>query len=111
IEPAVGAFYLAPFLPVGLFVADRIRTFTWMVLVSSAAIVLFLSATGFTTQRYEVDFLPAAVLAAVAACGVHLSRIGGPRRVLLRALFAIAVACGILVNLALGIAGPYDEML
>ena len=41
---------------------------------SAVAILLFLAATGFTTHRYEVDFLPLLVLAALAGCGIYIAR-------------------------------------
>jgi hypothetical protein len=64
-------------------------------------ILLFVAATGFTTQRYEVDFLPFAVLAALAVCAIR-----GWRTALIPLILYSMV-----VNLALGITGPYDEML
>jgi hypothetical protein len=102
IEPTAGVLWLAPFM-LGAFAVPRcpIRPWLWMLTASSAAILIFLAGTGFTTQRYEVDFLPLAVLAGVAVCAVR-----GWRAALV-ALFLYSA----IVNLALGISGPYDEML
>ena len=53
------------------------RILLWTALASSIAILLFLTATGFTTQRYEVDFLPIVVLVAVANLAIHIDRSKG----------------------------------
>lgn len=125
IESTVGVFYLAPFVVGALFIPfarrpakggtpaglGAVRILLWTALASSAAVLLFLAATGFTTQRYEVDFLPALVLVALANFGIHIARSQGLRRALLRAALVSAIACGAVANMALGISGPYDEML
>ena len=80
-------------------------------MASSAAVLLFLAATGFTTQRYEVDFLPMLVLVAVANFGIHIGRSKGIKRVVLQGALVFLIACGAVVNIALGISGPYGEML
>jgi hypothetical protein len=102
IEPTVGALWLAPFL-FAAFAVPRcpIRPWLWMLTASSVGILLFLAAVGFTTQRYVVDFLPLAVLAAAAVCAVRGWR----------ALLAPLVLWSACINLALGITGPYEEML
>jgi hypothetical protein len=112
IEPAVGAFCITPFL-LGVWPpGDRkIRVLLAAMLATAAGILLFLSATGFTTQRYEVDFLPLATLVALAAWGIRIARTIGLARVTLTAILTVAVVYSAVANLALGIAGPYDEML
>ncbi len=56
IEATTGAFYLAPFVIAALFIPFARRSILlWITLASSAAALLFLVGTGFTTQRYEVD--------------------------------------------------------
>jgi hypothetical protein len=102
IEPTAGALWLAPFL-FAAFAIPRspIRAWLWMLTGSSVAILIFLAATGFTTQRYEVDFLPLVVLAALAVCAI---------RRWYAALIPL-ILCSAIVNLALGITGPYEEML
>jgi hypothetical protein len=116
IEPIVGALYCAPFILGALFVVRgssmaKVRILLRTALASSAAVLLFLTATGFTTQRYEVDFLPLAVLAAVASFGILIARSGGITRAAVTAIFAVMVAYSAIANLALGIAGPYDDIL
>ncbi len=114
IEATVGVFYLAPFVAGALFIpfAHRmLRVFLWTLLASSAAVLLFLAATGFTTQRYEVDFLPAAVLVALTNFAVHIQRNKGLAQSVLRAALAVSIVCGALTSLALGISGPYGDML
>ena len=116
IEPIVGALFCAPLVVGAWFVAvvrrlANVRILLWIALISSLAVLLFLTATGFTTQRYEVDFLPLAVLAAVANFGILIARCSGVTRGAVTAAFAVLVACSAIVNLALGISGPYDQML
>jgi hypothetical protein len=112
IEPTVGALWLAPFIAGGLLALSRpVHAVVRAMLAAAAAILLFLAATGFTSHRYEVDFLPLAVLVALAGCGIYIARSAGFRRVALSAALVVAVAYSAVANLALGIAGPYDEML
>jgi hypothetical protein len=102
IEPVAGALWFAPFL-VAAFAIPRCAVRPWlrMLSVSSVAILLFLAATGFTTHRYEADFLPMLVLAALAVCVIR-----GWRAALVPLILYSAI-----VNLALGVTGPYEEML
>src|SRR5665213_1367726 len=64
-----------------------------------------------STQRYEVDFLPWFVLASMLGIAVWLQRASGVRLRLLQALFTVAVMFGVVVNLAMGVTGPYDDMM
>jgi hypothetical protein len=73
--------------------------------------LLFLMSTHLATHRYEVDFLPLAVFAAVASLGIRIGGSSGRRRVALGALFAVLIGYSAIANLALGIAGPYDDIL
>jgi hypothetical protein len=129
IEATVGVLYLAPFVVGALFIPfarrpvahspasgtpaglDAVRILLWTALASGAAVMLFLAATGFTTQRYEVDFLPVLVLVALANFGIHIARGHGLRRAVLLIALVFSIAFGAVANMALGIAGPYDEML
>lgn len=114
VEAVTGAFYLAPFLPAALWVRREGGTSSLLVAVmakGALGILLFHLATGWTTQRYAVDFLPILVLAAVANLGIRISQQQGWRRNALIGAAAILAAFGIFVNLALGITGPYDDML
>ena len=114
IEAATGAFYVSPILLGALFLwaaKGMARILLGVLLATAGAICIVLASAGWVTQRYEVDFLPYGVLAAVAAVVVAIAKTGGLSRMMLTAFFGIAVAFGIVVNLALGIAGPYHEML
>lgn len=119
-EATAGALWIAPFLIGAAFLARRRRkaeddaqasVVLRTVSVSAAMLVLFLISTHLATQRYEVDFLPLAVLAALAHFAIRQARLAGFARAAITALFAVAVAYSMVVNLALGFAGPYDEML
>ena len=118
IESITGALFLAPFAIGAMLVpsARRVekpetRILLWAMAASSAAALLFLAATGWTTQRYEVDFLPTATLAAITNLAIHMDRRTRIVGSALRAAFAASVLFGAVVSLALGLSGPYDEML
>jgi hypothetical protein len=105
---------LAPFVAGVIFVNSArgtLRALLWALLASSAAILLFLSATGFTTQRYEVDFMPPLVLAAVTGAAVRIGTLKGALRTAIQSAFVLAIGLSVVANMALGIAGPYGEML
>ncbi len=112
IEPTAGALFLAPFAIAAFFVPIARRSILlWVTLLSSATVFLFLNATGFTTQRYEVDFLPMAILVALVNIAVWIHRTRGVPRTALRVGLIVAIASGAAVNLALAIQGPYGDML
>jgi hypothetical protein len=113
LEPTAGCLYVAPFL-VGIFCLRRTgaaRMPLLVMLASSAAILLFIAGTGFTTQRYEVDFLPLAVLPAITGFALAIARTAGWQRRLRYAALLILVTAGAVTSLALAIGGPYDEFL
>jgi hypothetical protein len=98
VEPTVGALYLAPFFLSIVFV----RRF-WVPVVSAAAVLLFITATGWSTQRYEVDFLPLLVLCSLVVIARWRGYLWFP--------VGLAIAFGVVVNLSLAILGPNDEMI
>jgi hypothetical protein len=113
LEPTVGVLFLAPFL-LGILLILRargVRIWPVLMLITAAAIMLFVTGTGFTSQRYEVDFLPLAVMAATCGWGVAMARSSGWTRRTLIALFSVLLTAGMITGLALGVAGPYDEFL
>ncbi|HYW44087.1 MAG TPA: hypothetical protein VE959_14590 [Bryobacteraceae bacterium] len=125
VEPTAGALWISPFLVAALLVPStqrlgshskqaspaEARTILWIATAGSAAVLLFLMATHLATHRYEVDFLPLAVWAATANLGIHISSAAGFRRGALSAVLALVVGYSAVANLALGIAGPYDDIL
>jgi hypothetical protein len=106
LEPAMGVIWLAPFLPALLLMPLLGRALLPAALIALTAmgVFLFLAATGWSTQRYEVDFLPPLVLCAVAAAG-------SVRRAVFHVLLALLILAGALVNLAMAIGGPVDDMI
>ena len=109
LEPVVGCLFLAPFLT-GLIFVRKVRG-AWLMLLTSACVLLFIAGTGFTTQRYQVDFLPLAVLAAAAAFATAIARRTGWRSSTLTVSLTILIAIGTVTSLAFGLEGPYDELL
>ena len=113
VEPIIGAIWLAPFVGSLALTCWRItaRPIVWILVLSSAAILLFIAATGWSVQRYETDFLPFGVLAALGCAAAAVARFSASHRPVFLTLLTVAIAFGMIVNLALGISGPYDEML
>jgi hypothetical protein len=111
-EATTGALFLAPFALAAAWVprARDVRVLLWAAFASSAAVLLFLAAIGFTTQRYEVDFLPLAALVAMGNLAIHLQRSAGWKRFVLHGALVLSLCWGAVVGLALGIAGPYNDM-
>jgi hypothetical protein len=108
LEPVAGALFVAPVLmafAVPVRVYRPLKMLLWGVGLSTVAILLFVAMTGFTTQRYLVDFLPLGVFAAL----VRVAR--QPRSRMITAATLIVLSCGLVVNLAVGITGPFDDML
>ena len=113
VEPIVGAMFLAPFLAMAvaaLFIRG-LGAMRWVVVLSALSALGFLIATGLSTQRYEVDFVPLLVLGAMAAFGVWIARTNGAWRTVASCVLGATVVFGVVVNLALGITGPYDELM
>lgn len=124
IEPIAGALFLAPFIAVAFLVPlrDRFkradpshfhaaRMLLWTTFACSIAVLLSVAWTGFTTQRYEIDFLPGLVLVALVNMAFYIDRGSGYKRRLLGGLLAVLVVCSAVVNLSLGVSGPYDGIL
>jgi hypothetical protein len=118
IEPTAGLLWLAPFI-LAVFLLPLLprsarngaRIVLWVMLVASAAVLLFITATGFTTHRYQVDYAPWLCLTAIATIAILAARLSGPRRTVILTVMLGAVAYSVVANLALGISGPYDEVL
>jgi hypothetical protein len=111
VEPSAGAFWLAPFLLLAplpwIRRAKRPPETTLVVGIASGAglaVLLFLASTHLSSQRYEVDFLPLLVFAAAATIAMTRSRA-------VSAIACLLVGYGALANMALAVAGPYDDYL
>ena len=121
VEPSVGALWLAPFAIAVLWIPSRRRirraakeayaadvtTVLAVCAVAAAAIWLFLISTHLSSQRYEVDFLPLAAFAAIAGLGLRAST----RRFWAGAALAVVIGYSAMANMALAVAGPYDDIL
>lgn len=119
IEPTVGALWIAPLIAAALIVPrrrprtglDEVTTISGIAVAAAVAVLLFLMFTHLATHRYIVDFLPLAVFAAVVNLAIHICGSSGWRRIALGAIFVLLTAYSTTANLALGIAGPYDDIL
>jgi hypothetical protein len=106
VEPTVGALWLAPFLPgiVLVFFARRGRVLLWIPIASAVLVLLFIAGTGWSTERYAVDFLGLAILGTLGAFAAVAGRGWS-------VLLGVLIVAGAAVNLSTAISGPYDEML
>jgi hypothetical protein len=115
IEPTVGALWAAPVLAWAAFpprgIAAEARLVLRVAALSAAGILLFLAFTHLASHRYEMDFVGIGLLAAGAGAGIRIARARGRRRAAIACAFLAASLFGIVVNLALGVAGPYNDML
>jgi hypothetical protein len=83
----------------------RSRALAGALLLTAAGSVLFIASLGLVSHRYQSDFTPSLVLlACMLLCSVAT-------RAAMRICLLAALACGIVANLAIGITGPYDELV
>jgi hypothetical protein len=103
LEPIVGALFFAPFLfTILLWLRPGpARRILALLTVSGLGVLLFIAGTGWSVQRYEVDFLQLFVLAALTCAVARLPGV----------LTALLVLPGLVVGLVMGVNGPYNEML
>jgi hypothetical protein len=104
VEPSAGALWIAPFLIAAFAVFKRKIPVATVAAAAGLAILLFLISTHLMSQRYEVDFVPPLVLAAAIALALTTRRA-------VRILAGAAIAWSAFANLALAVAGPYDDYL
>jgi hypothetical protein len=120
LEPTAGILGLCPvaFLAIltplcrqGFGGRRGVFAFVSIMLVFSAGCILFLAATGLTSQRYEVDFEPFLLfVACIAACEFRGNLPKLPRIFSTAALvFLLIYAIG--ANAALALQGPYDQFV
>jgi hypothetical protein len=81
-------------------------------LATVAGTVLVLIAVPFSSQRYDVDFLPYLLLVACVAASLLLTTIR-PKSLRIAAMIGVTAMLlySITANLALGIQGPYDQFV
>jgi hypothetical protein len=108
--PLVFIAILAPFC--GKLFSNR-RTFALItaILVFTAGCILFVSATGLTSQRYEVDFQPYLVFVACISACLILKELRTSIRMMAIALLVILVLYSVAANVALAVQGPYDQFV
>lgn len=109
LEPTAGALWIAPFLVAACLGVRRAKHAEALLIARIAAAgglaaLAFLVSTHLMSHRYEVDFLAMLVFAAAAAVALSGSRV-------LRVAACVAIAYSTAANLAIAVAGPYDEHL
>ncbi len=113
LEALVGALWLAPFV-VFLLLAGyggAARPILAALVLHAGGLLAFVVSTGWSVPRYQVDFLPVFVLVASVAFAAALPRLPRIAQLCATVVFGTLVCFGTGANLALGIAGPIDEML
>ncbi|MES1257236.1 MAG: hypothetical protein ABUS51_02355, partial [Acidobacteriota bacterium] len=120
LEPTTGALYLYPLallalatpLFIGIF-RDRRPSPAVLaaIYIYSVGCILFIAATGLSSQRFEVDFLPYLVLVSCALIPEQLPRLQSRGRVFWSAALAALMIYSVTINVLLAIQGPYDQWL
>jgi MFS family permease len=88
-----------------------IFAFVLTMLVFTIACILFLAATGLTSQRYEVDFQPFLVLVACVIGYEFLGNLPQLPRAFCTVSLAVLLLYTIGANAALALQGPYDQFV
>jgi hypothetical protein len=117
IEPIAGVLWLSPVVIFGLlapFWAKHLRS-TGTLLAAmfpySVGCILFVSATGLTSQRFEADFQPFLVFIACVVALALVSHFKDWRHIFAMIISVPLLLFGLMANLALAIQGPYDEFV
>jgi hypothetical protein len=114
VEPIAGILSVCP-LVLMAFAMPLLRRsvdgLAWALYLFSVTCILFISATGLSSQRFEVDFLPFLLLAACVLIAGLLARLRAIARRLVTIMIATAIFYSTAANVALAIQGPYDQLL
>jgi hypothetical protein len=120
LEPTAGILGVSPLgclaIPLPFFrkrfgAGRGVFQFLLAICAFSAGCILFIAATGLTSQRFEVDFAPFLVLVGcVLACAL-LTQLQNPARAFATAVFAVLALYTIGANSALAVQGPYDQFV
>jgi hypothetical protein len=120
LEPTAGILGVCPLAAIALLlpllrrrfsIARELLVFLSAMAALAVVCMLFVAATGLTSQRFEVDFLPLLLfVACVVACRL-LSDLRAPTKALASAGFALLALYTIAANAALAIQGPYDQFV
>lgn len=110
LEPIAGALWTAPLLAFAvlapLLLEGRGRGVALTAVGGGGCVLLFLISNHFATHRYVADFLPLLLWPALAVLALLAAR-----RRSAGALLTALVAYSVFANLALGVGGPYFDML
>jgi hypothetical protein len=111
LSPIAAIAFLLPICRKRFSVSRGVFAFVLTVLGVTVSCILFVAATGLTSQRYEVDFAPFLLfVACVAACVLVVSFRKWTRMFATAALIALLLFT-IGANLALAVQGPYDQFV
>ena len=116
-EPTVGALLTSPVLT-GLLLWPVVRRASSTALEgvlgtagTALGAYLFVIAIGFTTQRYQIDYVPLMVFSSLVCIATAVRQWSGARRAVLLITFGVLSVWTIFVNAGLAMSGPHDEIL
>jgi hypothetical protein len=120
LEPTAGFLAVCPVAWIAIFTplfrkrfGDRRGIFAFLaaMLAFAVACIFFVAATGLSSQRFDVDFLPFLVfVACVTACAL-LGRLQNWPKILATAALVLLLLYTIGANVALAVQGPYDQFV
>jgi hypothetical protein len=120
LEPTAGILSLCPLAAIAILAPfcrrrfggrRELFAFVSVVLAFAVACIFFVAATGFSSQRYEADFLPFLVF---VACVVGCELLTNLRKwpgIFASTAFAVLLLYTIGANAALALQGPYDQFV
>jgi hypothetical protein len=117
LEPTVGVLLISPVLtglllfPVLRRATSSLRAGVLGMAGTALGAYLFVITIGLTTQRYQIDFVPLMIFAALVCIAVTVRQWRGTRQAVLLTMFSILSAWTIFANAGLGMSGLYDEIL
>jgi len=120
LEPTGGIFALCPLALIAFLTPFSAKVFSGnrrafalitAILVFAGGCIVFVSATGLTSQRYEVDFQPYLVFVACIIACLVLNDLRTNVRMIATASFAILILYSVAANVALAVQGPYDQFV
>ena len=120
LEPAAGVLSLCPIASIAILIPlcrkrfggrHGVFAFVLTILVFAIGCLLFLAATGLTSQRYEVDFEPFLLFVACLVAFELLSHLPKLSRICGTAVLYLLLIYAIGANAALALQGPYDQFV
>ena len=118
LEPTAGIAELSPLACLAILLpfsrrrlGSRISFFLAAIAACALGCLVFIAATGLTSQRFEADFAPFLVLVGCVAACTLLGSLQKRARILGTAVLVFLLLSSIGANAALALQGPYDQFV